>query len=302
MPPRPDPYPLFMEIAQASTAIQSSQDSSGGWGLQAGALSTELSALCLLALRAGSGPSAAIDRGEQWLASIQHSDGGWPPYRHVGESTWVTALAVLALGFEPSHNADPGLSWLVDQTGEESTFVFRLRTTLLGGTQILDDGVAGWPWYPGTAAWVSPTSFSILALSAAHRRAPAERLAQRIEAGRRYLQARVCHDGGWNHGSSRALGYDSDSYPETTGLALAALHGVAPGEVTAGIAAAKRHLSDCRSLNGLAWLTIGLLAHGESVPGDVLTNAPCRDGMDAAMFLLASAAIAGKNVMVESGI
>jgi hypothetical protein len=113
------------------------------------------------------------------------------------------------------------------------------------------------------------------------------------------LRARVCHDGGWNHGSSRALGYDSDSYPETTGLALAALHGVASSEVTAGIAAAKKHLAECRSLNGLAWLTIGLLAHGTGVPAEVLDRAPCRDTLDAAMFLLASAAIGGKNVMVE---
>lgn len=288
-----------MDLARASTIVQEHQDSSGGWGFQAGVPSTELTALCLLALRSISDRSGAIHRGEEWLQSIQHSDGGWPPYPHVGQSTWLTALAVHSLGFNPTYQDERGVAWLVDQTGQESTFVYRLRTTLLGGTQILDDGVAGWPWYPGTAAWVSPTSFSILALAAAHRRAPRAELAERIEQGRRYLQARVCHDGGWNHGSSRALGYDSDSYPETTGLALAALYGATTNEVAAGISVAKKHMAECHSLNALAWLTVGLLAHGEAVPLDVLDRAPCRDTLDAAMFVLASAAIGGKNVVVR---
>lgn len=289
-----------MDPARASTIIQERQDSSGGWSFQAGTPSTELTAFCLLALRAASGPEAPLHRGEAWLQSVQRSDGGWPPYPHVAQSTWLTALAVLALSFNSAHENDRGVNWLAGQTGRESTFVYRLRTTLLGGTQVLDDGVVGWPWYPGTATWVAPTSYSVLALMAAQRRAPRAELAERIEQGRRFLLARVCHDGGWNHGSSRALGYDSDSYPETTGLALAALHGSESSEVVAGIAAAKKHLAKCHSLNGLAWLAVGLRAHGEAVPVDVLDRAPCRDTLDVAMFVLASAAISGKNLMVES--
>lgn len=288
-----------MDIAQASATIQADQHSSGAWGFQAGMPSTELTALCLLALRAASGPPASIHRGEEWLRSIQRSDGGWPPYTNIDESTWLTSVAVLALGFNQAYNDDRGVAWLVGQTGRESSFVYRLRTTLLGGTQVLDDGVAGWPWYPGTATWVSPTSYSLLALSAAQRRTPRAEVAERINQGRRYLLVRVCHDGGWNHGSSRALGYDSDSYPETTGLALAALHGYQSQEVTSGIAAARRHLDDCRSLNGLAWLMLGLLSHGESVPADILNSAPCRGTADAAMFLLASAAIGGENQLLK---
>jgi hypothetical protein len=288
-----------MDIAQASTTLQTTQDPSGAWGYRAAAPSTELTALCLLALRAGPGDFAAIRRGEDWLRSVQRPDGGWPPYPNVGESTWLTAMAMLALGANPSYTDARGIAWLLDRMGRESTFVHRLRTTLLGGTQIVDDGVAGWPWYPDTAAWVAPTSFSVLALAARQRRAPAADLAERIVQGRRYLLARVCHDGGWNHGSSRALGYDSDSYPETTGLALAALHGVKSSEVAAGIAAAKKHLSDCHSLNGAAWLALGLLSHGEGVPTDALGRGPCRDTSDVALYLLAAAAIEGKNSLLE---
>lgn len=288
-----------MDLAQASTTIQAGQHSSGGWGFQAGTPSTELTALCLLALRAAAGPAASVRRGEEWLQSLQRSDGGWPPYPHVAQSTWLTALAVLSLSFNAAYEDMRGVNWLAGQTGRESTFVYRLRTTLLGGTQVLDDDVVGWPWYPGTATWVAPTCYSLLALAAVQRRTPRQELAERVEQGRRFLLARVCHDGGWNHGSSRALGYDSDSYPETTGLALTALHGFESREVVAGIAAAKTHLAKCHSLNGLAWLAIGLRAHGEIVPADLLGRAPCRDTLDTAMFVLASAAIGGKNVMVE---
>jgi hypothetical protein len=81
----------------------------------------------------------------------------------------------------------------------------------------------------------------------------------------------MCADGGWNHGSNRALGRDGDSYPETTGIALAALHRAAQQEkigrdiVDRAKKTARRHLAECTTAEGIAWLRMGLTAHGESV-------------------------------------
>lgn len=287
-----------MDLAPVPSTLLESQFTAGAWGHRKQNPSTELTALCVLALRACGDASGAIAAGRDWLRSAQRSDGGWAPYPGVDQSTWLTAPAVLALGPGDSA-AQAGVSWIAGQRGRESTFIFRLRTWLLGGTQIVDDGVAGWPWFPGAAAWVTPTSFSLLALAAIQRADSGADLTERIEAGRRYLLDRICHDGGWNHGSARALGYESASYPETTGLALLALHGHNSPEVERGIAAARTHWKKCRTVNGLAWLTMGLHAHGDSVPLDPFQAAPCRDLTDVAVSLLASAAADGRNVLLD---
>ena len=61
-----------------------------------------------------------------------------------------------------------------------------------------------------------------------------------------------------------ALGYDSDSYPETTGMALLALHGTTGPEVTQGLKRGEQHLAACQSSEAASWLRLGLGAHGRS--------------------------------------
>jgi hypothetical protein len=99
----------------------------------------------------------------------------------VDQSTWVTALVALlpreTIGVERHARA---VNWLLEQTGKESWQVFRWRELVLNGK--LPDGpeLSGWPWFPGTAAWVSPTCFGILALKRCYWRRPSTALRERI--------------------------------------------------------------------------------------------------------------------------
>jgi hypothetical protein len=102
----------------------------------------------------------------------------------------------------------------------------------------------------------------------------------------------MCADGGWNHGSTRALGYEAASYPETTGLALLALRGADSPKLAAALAAAERHLHATRSSNARSWLRLGLMAHGR--PASSLgEEPPWRGILDAALCLLAEQAVDG---------
>jgi Squalene-hopene cyclase C-terminal domain/Prenyltransferase and squalene oxidase repeat len=296
------------------------QNPDGGWGYRAGASWTEPTCYALLALaavdRAGAEPAR---RAARWLAGRQRPDGGWAPRDGVSESTWVTALTLLlprsASGLPRSASGDDSLlarasaaraaEWLLAQTGRESGWVYRLRMRLLG-VHLNDPGFDGWPWYPGTAAWVAPTALSILALRKMELQTeprppgsgsgPAP-VRERIEQGRRFLLARRCRDGGWNHGSTRALGYDSGSYPETTGMALLALHDSNAPEAAAAEGVAQRHLAACKSPEAASWLRLALFARGHKPPDFTL---PDHNGtLELALATLAGAAAEGRNLFLQ---
>jgi hypothetical protein len=216
----------------------------------------------------------------------------------VDESTWVTALVLflppdLAAGVDRSRAS----RWLLEQTGRESGLLYRLRLRLLGAELDPTQKFDGWPWYPGTAAWVAPTSLTLLALEKFRNGSVGDiQIQNRIGEGTSFLLARRCRDGGWNHGSTHSLGYDSDSYPETTGLALLALHGAVKSDMGPAIDVAERHLRESRSLEATSWLTLGLLAHGRfpSV-GSVM---PHQGTVALAVAAMADAARQGRNLFV----
>jgi hypothetical protein len=244
------------------------QNRDGGWSYVRGGSWTEPTVYAILALLSA-GETGPAQHGVAWLRSIARRDGGWPPCRGVDQSTWVTGLVALlgpeTMGATAHRRA---ISWLLATTGEESTKMYRLREWLLGNSPNMRIAEPpGWPWVPGTAAWVGPTSIAILALEKEDRRQPSSEIRDRIDAGRQFLLGRACEGGGWNHGSSRPLGYPCEPYPETTGLALAALHGVRTPRVDLALRVAQRFLTDCRSADALNWLRLGLRAHGQLPPG-----------------------------------
>lgn len=282
-----------------SAELLDRQNKDGGWSYgRVGSSWTEPTCYALLALAAGEvSPSTAARRGLEWLGSRQRSDGGWAPRDGVDESTWVTALMLLlppeqVLGVD-RHRAS---QWLLAQTGRESGMVHRLRLWLLGLGADPSQRFDGWPWYPGTAAWVVPTALTVLALERFERSENNSLVQKRIGEGRSFLLARRCRDGGWNHGSTHALGYDSDSYPETTGLALLALHGATPSELGTALDLGEHHLRESQSLEATSWLTLGLLVHGRTPSVEAVV--PHQGTVPLALGALAEAAREGKNLFV----
>jgi hypothetical protein len=252
------------------TIIEAAQNADGGWPYYKGRKSwTEPTAFALLSeLAIGAEERECFRHGILWLRANQNHDGGWGPQPGVGPSTWVTALVGLLP--EPligQHARQTGTHWLLEQTGQESTVVFRVRQWMMGNHDVDGGADRGWPWFPGAAAWVMPTAISVLALMKEQRIRPSVPTQARIAAGQHYLLSHACKEGGWNHGSTRVLGYEAKPYPETTGVALMALKNVKSQVVAQGISVAERFLSDPKC-PGASWLRLALSAHGRPVAAE----------------------------------
>jgi len=302
-------------IMQYSEDLLGLQNADGGWSYHRGGSWTEPTCYALLALAASEGNHAVeVRRGGDWLRRCQRADGGLAPRESVAESTWLTALALLLPPGLEGIDRNRAETWTVAQSGRESGWVNRLRLWMLGADS-LDESMRfdGWAWYPGTAAWVGPTAISILALQKLAKRGGGDRahLEKRIEEGRNFLLARRCRDGGWNHGSTRALGYDSDSYPETTGLALLALRGMNGPAIASGVERGYYHLARCQSSEAASWLRLGLGVHRPSPAPPLPRRGPIGDAfsipdlpmhggvMEIALAALADAAQAGRNPFLD---
>jgi hypothetical protein len=285
--------------------LEARRGEDGGWPFGKGASATEPTALAALALVSRDATESTIRLSLPWFSKVLRSDGGCAPSPAVPQSTYVTALHQLlsrrltARRAPPLTGTDRSLEWLLSIHGEESSFWHRARAYVRG--EKLEDAPDGWPWYSGAAAWVVPTAYSLMALKAARKAAPSSAPAlsamdRRIQSGIAFLHARVCSDGGWNHGAARALGYEANSYPESTGVALVALHGEKSKIVTRALDVAAKMLVATTSTQAQCWLRLGLMAHGRSVPQAPAASPP-RDTIELALTILADAAARGSVVL-----
>ena len=78
-------------------SILSAQESDGGWG------DLIATALCVRALLLRNGEGVSVERGLQYLAALQQSQGSWPnvPIRRMSADGFITAFIVFALGHLP---------------------------------------------------------------------------------------------------------------------------------------------------------------------------------------------------------
>jgi hypothetical protein len=239
------------------------QQSDGGWAYSTNASWTEPTCYATLALRCAGGPQQAVCRASEWLARRQRKDGGWSPGPAVEESTHVTSLSVLALSDQAGYEdvAERAVHWLLLRAGAESSIWARMARCVMG-TQSDAMRHTGWPWFPGAAAWVIPTSLAIFALLKQRHGRYAGEIEARVKDARSFLLSRRCPDHGWNHGGLYRDGERPTSYPETTGIALLALAGASGPEIAESIRCAEQHAREPRSSEGDYWLRLGLSAHG----------------------------------------
>jgi hypothetical protein len=277
-------------------SLRTNQNPDGGWPYRAGGSSwTEPTVFALLAGYA-SGDDSGRGRALEWLRALQLPDGGWSPKPGVAQSTWVTALAALVPAGDLGASAHTrAIRWLLGQTPVNTTFTFRLRSWLNGNN--LAEPNEGWPWLPGTAAWATPTSIAILALAKENRRNPDPVLTSRILTARRFLLAHRCLDGGWNHGSIKALGVDAPSYPETTGTALLALSGLDSASIAPSVTRAEAWWNECPSCDAASWLMLGLRATGRAKAAPPAALKP-RTIQDTALSIIAAAGDRGTEIFL----
>lgn len=226
------------------------QRDDGAWSYRPSGMpaaeATSLAALALLATEQEKKSSLSAMR---WLSKQQRTDGAVAAMPGA-PSAWTTALALLV--WDHSEDAEfeaerrRAIEWLLKAAG--------LPAHQAAKNVSHDTELIGWSWAPATHSWVEPTAFSILALRGAGFAGHT-----RVREGVRLILNRALPDGGWNYGNSQVLGNTLRPFPETTGLALAALAGE-PREPTVDRSAdfLLRELPRIRAPLSLGWGLIGL--------------------------------------------
>ncbi len=196
----------------------------GGWSFF-GSPQMSLEATCLATFSVLAERPLASPQVVRPLLRAQLSNGSWPSFIGDGESSWTTALAICALNSanDSSGARERGQSWLLTAKGREGSWFWRWKFKLADRAVRFDPDLYGWPWLPGSASWVIPTAFSVIAIkqfTACNRTEATER---RIRLGVDMLLDRVCVGGGWNSGNSVVYAAALPAHVEATAIALLAL-------------------------------------------------------------------------------
>ena len=189
--------------------LRAAQHPAGTWPGQGDQASIEATCFAALALRHQS--SMEFGRAVQALQSLQNQDGSWLAFScDEPAGCWTTAIAVLTLmqTGEPTKRVASGVRWLIGARGREGNSIWRWKLSTFDNKVEFDPRKFGWSWIPGTASWVIPTAFALIALRWARQRGPnkSAELNERIEVGVQMLLDRMCPGGGWNAGNGVAFG------------------------------------------------------------------------------------------------
>lgn len=227
-----------------------------------------LEATCLAAFSVLAEQPLATPQVLRPLLRAQLSDGSWPSFIGDGESSWTTALAICALNSanDSSGARERGRSWLMNIKGREGNWFWRWKFKLADRAVRFDPDRYGWPWLPGSASWVIPTAFSVIAIkqfTACNREEVSEK---RIRLGVDMLLGRVCVGGGWNSGNSVVYSVPLPAHVEATAIALLALQDETPSPaIQASLGWLKQRSATIESVESLAWCILSLFVYQEPV-------------------------------------
>src|SRR5229473_1676119 len=212
------------EASVIEKALLQRQLPSGGWSFFRSEQAS-VEATCLAGLALGSASHGNAFSTVRFLKKSQLSDGGWPAFQGDSEGAWTTALALCALTVlnEISEASDKALRWLLESRGKEGHWFWRWKFKTADRNVQFDPDKYGWPWISGSASWVIPTAFSIIAIQQFMLCNRFAASAQRIHLGVEMLLDRACVDGGWNSGNSIVYGVPLRAHVDATAIALLAL-------------------------------------------------------------------------------
>ena len=210
-------------------------------------------AWAVLALAKDGENARLADSGRASLKTNQLDDGRLvlPGER---DAFWPTPIAVLAWhgSAQFDQQKDRALKFLLETKGIH--WPKDLKSPLAH-----DSSIVGWPWVVGTHSFVEPTSLALLALEITGQSGH-----PRFQEGIRMLLDRQLSRGGWNYGNTVVYGQELYPFPDTTGIALAAIAGhVSKDQVKGSIAYLQTQIDRCRTPLSLAWALFGLGAWGE---------------------------------------
>ena len=212
------------EVSVIEKTLRQRQLPSGGWSFFSSEQAS-LEATCLAGLALGSASGGNAVSTLRFLKKSQLSDGGWPAFQGDSEGAWTTALALCALTVlnEISDASNRALRWLLEARGKEGHWFWRWKFKTADRNVRFDPDKYGWPWISGSASWVIPTAFSVIAIKQFTVCNRSEASENRIHLGVEMLLDRACVDGGWNSGNSVVYGVPLRPHVEATAIALLAL-------------------------------------------------------------------------------
>jgi hypothetical protein len=242
---------------------------SGGWSYFGSEQSgVEATTLAIMATTSES-PEAARS-GLNHLSDLQRQDGAWPAFRGDPEASWTTALVLCALNGTGDFASarERAFRWLVAERGREGHWFWRWKFKTADRKVRFDPEKYGWPWTPGSASWVIPTAFSVIALKQYTVCNRLEASEKRIRLGVEMLLDRVCVAGGWNSGNSLVYGVPLRPHVEATAIALLALQDEHRSVmIDKSLDLLKRRAVSVDAITSLAWCILSLFVYQEPVDG-----------------------------------